>query len=93
MVTAYIDEKIDDFSFIRYFKDVDEESLVWHRDKKDRLVKVVSGESWHIQYDNMLPIRLLVNHYYTIPKLVYHRLLKGSDDLTLLILEETTNKS
>ena len=69
-------------TFIRVFsKDIHEEELVWHRDREDRLLNVIKGgENWLIQLENELP-KPIDNTY--IKKGVYHRLIKGSDDLTI----------
>jgi hypothetical protein len=67
---------------VRVFsKDIDEEELVWHRDREDRLLNVIKGgENWLIQLENELP-KPIDSTY--IKKGVYHRLIKGSDDLTI----------
>ena len=46
MVNPYIDKYIDN-KLVRYFsEDVDDNELIWHRDKKTRDVEVVSGDGW-----------------------------------------------
>ena len=41
---------------IRRFKQsVSSEELVWHRDRSDRVVKIVEGSGWQLQMDNGLP--------------------------------------
>ena len=50
---------ISDNSFIRKFsKDVDKDELVWHRDREDREIEIVSGEGWSFQKENTLPLSL-----------------------------------
>ena len=44
-----------DNSFVRTFDNVQSDELVWHRDKKDRTVKVIKSKNWKIQFDNELP--------------------------------------
>ena len=40
-------------TFTRVFKEsVKKEQLLWHKDRKDRKVKVVYGTGWKLQYDN-----------------------------------------
>ena len=34
--------------------DVEDKELIWHRDKLDRKIKVVSGVNWKLQMDNEL---------------------------------------
>jgi hypothetical protein len=79
---------ISENKFIREFsKDVDQESLVWHRDKKDRLVKIIEGKDWSIQFDNFMPENLSVGSEFYIPKNTYHRIIKGTTDLKIEITE------
>lgn len=70
-----------------FSKDVLSEELVWHRDRKDRHVIVVSGEGWLLQIDNQLPTELKEGHTYHIPAYVYHRIKRGNTDLTVQIRE------
>jgi hypothetical protein len=83
---------LDDFQingkFIRTFdNNVNDDELVWHRDKRDRKVRVISGDGWLIQIDNELPIPLLMGQTYNIKKEVYHRIMKGKNLLRLEIEE------
>lgn len=66
---------------------VDEHELVWHRDKRDRHVRVESGEGWWFQFDNEMPVRLNRGDEIHIPAMVYHRILKGTSPLRLSIEE------
>ena len=63
--------------------DVEDKELIWHRDKLDRKIKVVSGVNWKLQMDNELPEVLKVGNEYNIPKMVYHRLHKGEGRLII----------
>jgi hypothetical protein len=47
----------------------------------------MEGYGWELQMDNEEPIDLLEGHSYTITKMEYHRLIKGTDTLVLRILE------
>ena len=88
MVKPYEDQlNLFDNKFVRTFTDVNNNELIWHRDKKDRIVKVKNGEGWKIQFDNELPQDLTKGSLYKIEKEVYHRLLKGKDQLILEIEE------
>ncbi len=83
MNNPYQDFINDDHMIIRTFsQDVDEHELVWHRDRENRLVEVVGQTNWMVQLDNQLP-QVLDNVF--IPKNVYHRLIKGSGELTVKI--------
>lgn len=73
---------------LRWFtEDVEEEELTWHKDRKDRVVKVIGGKNWKIQFDNELPINLERNKEYFVPKETYHRIIKGEYNLVLEIEE------
>jgi len=67
---------------------VHSDELIWHRDKQDREVTVLSGKDWQLQLDNALPVILEENKTYHIPKYVYHRVLKGKEDLVIEINEK-----
>lgn len=74
--------------FTRIFQpDVAEAELVWHRDKKDRTVRVISGVDWKFQFDNQLPFVMKVHDKFKIPKETYHRIFKGAGKLILEIEE------
>ena len=72
--------------------DVEDKELIWHRDKLDRKIKVVSGVNWKLQMDNELPEVLKVGNEYNIPKMVYHRLHKGEGRLIIDIKEYEEKK-
>ena len=71
---------------IRTFsQDTVSEEFVWHRDQEDRLVEVISGEGWKYQQENKLPIILIKGMKISVPKLVWHRTIKGKDDLVIRV--------
>lgn len=73
--------------FFRTFKsDINTSELVWHFDAKDRYVEPQHLTDWQFQYDNELPF--IIKEPFFIPKKTYHRLIKGSQDLTILIKEK-----
>lgn len=70
--------------YIRKFSEgVDNSELVWHRDKEDRIVESIGYTDWMVQLDNQLPIPLTETIF--IPKEMYHRVIKGTGDLTVRI--------
>ena len=74
--------------FTRVFKEnVKKEQLIWHKDRKDRVVKVIYGTGWKLQMDNDLPFELEVGQNYHINKEEFHRLHKGNSELKLEIKE------
>jgi hypothetical protein len=66
---------------------IDPSELVWHRDKRDRVVTPTNENDWMIQFDNELPKKLVIGESITIPKESYHRVIKGSGDLIVEIEE------
>jgi hypothetical protein len=74
--------------FTRVIKeDVEDQQLIWHKDRKDRTVKVIYGTGWKLQYDNDLPIDLELGRQYEIKEGQFHRLHKGNSELKLEIKE------
>jgi len=63
------------------------DELVWHRDRSDRIVEVISGRGWKFQMDNHLPIELKEGMKLEIPKETFHRIGKGSTKLVIKIKE------
>ena len=71
---------------IRVFKsDIEVGSLMWHRDKEDRIIESINETDWLIQIDNELPKR--IDGRIGIPKGIYHRLIKGSGDLNIKLIK------
>jgi len=68
--------------------DTDSHELIWHRDKKDRIVRVLEGNGWKFQLDNMLPILLHEGQEIFIPKETFHRVIKGTNTLKIEITEK-----
>ena len=71
----------------RFQQSVSSEELVWHRDRSDRVVKILEGSGWQLQMDNGLPEKLVEGKEYHIPANNYHRLIKGKTDLVAEIKE------
>jgi hypothetical protein len=68
-----------------FTSNVNDEELKWHRDREDRLVEVIEGDNWFIQFDNELPKPLIPGKQYIIPEGVYHRVIKGNSILKIKI--------
>ena len=49
------------------------------------MVEVLEGEDWYLQMDDELPKKLVVGEEYYIPEGVYHRVIKGNQELKVLI--------
>jgi len=72
--------------FLREFKkEVSQDELIWHLDREDRKVVLVEGTNWKLQLDNQLPEVLELEKEYWIPKMTYHRLIRGDDDLVVKV--------
>lgn len=85
----YKDAPLESNRFLRkFFESVDSSELIWHRDKKNRTIKVLEGNDWMFQYDNSLPFVLEKNKTYTVQAETFHRLIKGTGNLILEIEEE-----
>lgn len=72
--------------FIRTFsQNTVSEEFVWHRDQEDRVIEVISGEGWKYQQENRLPIILIKGIKINVPKLIWHRVIKGKGDLIIRV--------
>ena len=88
MVNPYVKTKTSSHILREFDGDVDEQELVWHRDRNDREVTVIEGTGWKLQMDNELPKELMVGKLYNIKAMEYHRLIKGNGTLKLKIWEK-----
>jgi hypothetical protein len=75
-----------DIGILRLFEpNVNSKDLVWHRDKEHRTVEVLEGEGWQFQFNGSLPFELTEGRKFSIPKDMYHRVIKGKTKLVLKI--------
>ena len=80
----YTDIKINNKYIIREFsQDIDPIELMWHRDDEDRTIEIIGETNWQIQLDNQLPTS--INNIIFIPRHEWHRVIKGTGNLTLKI--------
>jgi hypothetical protein len=71
-------------TYIRTFStDVDPSELKWHQDGEDRIVEATHDSDWMYQADNQLP-RPFTDKIF-IRKGEWHRVIKGTGDLTVRI--------
>ena len=75
----------DDGDIRTFYSNVDSDDLVWHRDLEDRKVTVLEGEGWQFQFNGSLPIELVEDRAFMIPRDMYHRIIKGKTKLVLRI--------
>jgi hypothetical protein len=80
------EEKLKDGFYFRTFSSVvNENELKWHFDEEDRIVVCENDTDWLIQMDNQLPIKICKNKPMFIPEGEYHRIIKGTGDLTVKV--------
>ena len=79
-------EKINNGFYIRTFSsDLKENELKWHFDEEDRIVICENDTDWLFQFDNELPITINKNEPIVIQKNIFHRIIKGTNNLKLKI--------
>lgn len=82
------EQEIIEGKIVRTFTpDVDVEELKWHQDLRDRKVRIIEDGGWSFQMEDDLPNKLLVDQQIFIPKFVWHRVIKGKDNLVVEIEE------
>ena len=80
----YFEERISDNVRIRHFDHTMPDHLFkWHYDLEDRVVSPLHSTDWQFQFDDQLPFTITDD--ITIPRGVYHRLIKGTAPLALEI--------
>lgn len=83
----FIEQREGD-KFRRVFEEtIDPSELIWHQDREDRLIKVIKSNGWGYQLDNQLPLRLIDNQELFIPRMIYHRVIKGDGPLIVEIIK------
>lgn len=86
-MNPYTENKQDGYIIREFDSNIPNEELVWHRDKKNRVVEIVEGSGWRLQMDNKLPIELKEGMVIEIPKETYHRIGRGNTKLVIKIKE------
>jgi hypothetical protein len=80
----YTDLEVTDKYIIREFgENIDPIELMWHRDDEDRTIEIIGETDWAIQLEDSLPTSL--NERIFIKRHEWHRVVKGTDKLTLKI--------
>lgn len=80
----YIEIKKESYLIREFTQNTPEDEFVWHRDREDRWIESTSKTDWKFQFDNELPVDLPKDKLF-IPKDTYHRLIKGTGDLSIKI--------
>lgn len=75
---------VDISNEVRIFsQEVEETELKWHRDEEDREIISILKTDWKVQLENELPLSL--NSPIKIKAGVWHRVIKGTGELTIKI--------
>jgi mannose-6-phosphate isomerase-like protein (cupin superfamily) len=64
------------------------DECTWHRDERDRVVTIVEGRGWKVQFDNQLPVAVKPGDTIRILAQEWHRVIPGQGDLLMIIKEE-----
>lgn len=82
----FTEEKIGDNVFIRRFSENSySDELQWHYDMEDRIIESIGDTDWEFQFDNNLPGK--IDGTIFIPKGIWHRVIKGTGDLTIKLIK------
>ena len=82
----YSENQENGYIIREFSQDISSFELVWHRDKEDRYVQAIHDTDWKFQLDNELPQKITKNKLF-IPKETYHRLIKGTGNLSVKIFK------
>ena len=85
MDLPFSQEKFENYWIRIFSKDVETDELKWHFDNENRKVTILEGNDWMFQMDDDLPITLKIGDEIKIPKGIYHRIKRGSNDLKIKI--------
>lgn len=85
MEFPFTQEKFENYIIRTFSKDVETDELKWHFDNENRKITIIEGTGWQFQMDNELPTELKPGNVINIPKGVYHRIKRGSNDLKIKI--------
>jgi len=85
MSRPYVDDTTSEAIVRTFDENIDPIELMWHRDLKDRRVEATHDTDWLVQLDNELPT--VIKDSIFIPKMAWHRVIKGTGALTVKIIE------
>jgi quercetin dioxygenase-like cupin family protein len=89
MSRPYNEQRLSDDRMLREFSgDVSPDELEWHMDRRSRSVTVLAGDGWKLQLESGLPFSMVKGETYVIPRESWHRVIKGSGNLRILIRED-----
>ena len=80
----FSEASLGDGHYLRKFsKATSSDELIWHKDREDRIIEVISGSNWMLQLDNSIPELLSPGSKYFIKNNTWHRVIRGSSDLII----------
>ena len=86
MSLPFLEHQVNKNIYLRKFlNETEDEEYIWHRDQEDRIIEVLSSDGWKFQQENELPILLEEGITIYIPKLSWHRVIKGKGDLLIKV--------
>lgn len=85
MTLPFVEELKEGFHIRTFSSDINETELKWHFDEQDRIVICEEETDWLFQMDNSLPVKIVKNTPIFIPEGEYHRIIKGTGDLTVKV--------
>jgi len=86
MSLPFLEQQVNKNIYLRKFlNETEDEEYIWHRDQEDRIIEVLSSDGWKFQQENELPILLEEGITIYIPKLSWHRVIKGKGDLLIKV--------
>jgi hypothetical protein len=72
---------------------VDPSELQWHWDEEHRVVTAQHETDWFLQLDNQLPQPFVPDVSVFIPAGTWHRVIKGTGDLSLTVIKHAVGSS
>ena len=92
MELPFSEELKEGFHVRTFSSDLNETELKWHFDEEDRIVICEHDTDWQFQMDDELPISIKKNTPIYINEGVYHRIIKGTGDLTVKVKKLNSSK-
>lgn len=87
MKLPFVETRMTEYTYLREFsQETDSGEFMWHRDREDRIVEAVGETDWMVQLDDELPKR--IEGRVEIPMGVYHRLIKGTGNLKIMVTKK-----
>ena len=80
----FSEASLGDGHYLRKFSKVtSSDELIWHKDREDRIIEVISGSDWMLQFDNSIPKPLRPGSKHFIKNNSWLRVIRGSSDLLI----------